>query len=355
MPQQAEESNSLKLPPGLLQMLNEGSWSKKLIALLTISIMITCGMVNAGFIILALTGEDGFSGWANLITWETVVGAAGGIFSGYAQKNIYLESLDDFENMCRDGILNKITGNKIYLFGLAVICAICSFLVNYGMAQLGIGVLLGSSTPILLPFLAVLFALANAILVFYTAIDALKKGQTLPECFRSSKMLGVILSILFTLTAAWGLVMTFYPGISEVIGERFQNLEGKIAFGVILGLALLTEVYYSFTKACYLSYMLISRNFPSFLTLIANLINAIIAAPPGFDGGLKFTEDNLAHENNVMMQSVGAGTAATWSMACSVQNAPGKKGIIINQFKRFQETAKPKTNEYCCWPSLKFA
>lgn len=332
-----------------------------MVAFLTLAIMLTCGLTNAGFILLLITENDEFSDLA-WDAWETSVGcvcaALGGAFSGYAQKSIYLKSLDDLVSIISRGeLLKDIKGQtielcglqipaKMILFGIALLCALCSFLVNYGMAVLGIGVLLGSGTPILLGGLAVLFALANSLLVFYTALDALKKGETLPECFKQSKMLGVVLSVLFAAIAAWGLVMTFYPGITQIIGKHADELKGQIAFGVILGLALLTEAFYSFTKACHLAYMFTAQKFPNRWTMAAIVTNAVIASTAGIDGGLKFGEDCEIEANSntekVLMGGGGAG-AGTWSMTCS-SDTPEKKSVIAHQFKMFQEKAEKKNN-----------
>jgi hypothetical protein len=341
---------------------------KRMVAFLTLAIMLTCGLTNAGFILLLIADNDEFSELA-WDAWETIVGcvcaALGGSFSGYAQKSIYLKSLDDLGRIISQGeLLKDIKGKTIDLYGLkipakmilfciALLCALCSFLVNYGMATLGIGVLIGSGTPILLGGLAVLFALANSLLVFYTALDALKKGETLPECLKQSKMLGVVLSVLFAAIAAWGLVMTFYPGITQIIGKHAEELNGQIAFGIILGLALLTEVFYSFTKACHLAYMFTAQKFPSRWTMAAIVTNAVIASTAGIDGGLKFGEDlDVKEDSNTETAVISpAGFAAGgWSMTCS-GDTPDNKPLIVNQFKMFQEKAAKKNNPATPAPS----
>lgn len=357
-----EENNTAEKqePTGLMDMLLYGSGGKRVVAFLTISIMITCGMTNAGIILLQISGVDDIQdlNWEKDNTWIGMVFATfGGVFSGYAQKGIYLESLDGLDNMWQEGILKNLNADQRKIHALVLLCAVCSFLVNFGLGMLGMGVLIAAVGSGLLIPLALLFALANAALVYYTALCEIKKNRSLADCFKKSTFLG----LFFTFIAACGLVMIFYPGAMELIGKYFKETAGKVIFCFMLFFALLTEAFYSFTKACHLATMFAVKKFPSFWNSMSILINSVINSAIGMEGGIEsapeFGVEEKNSTGNICMQTFGGVTAAGWSTTCSAP-IPEKKNVFhLWKSAQSEKPKNPSADEDGVWNTInpKFA
>ncbi|MGA2654728.1 MAG: hypothetical protein ABSF18_01960 [Gammaproteobacteria bacterium] len=312
------------------------------ISFLIPAIMVTTGLTNAGFIILLFTGAASLSAvtMGTPLILGIVCAILGAFISGYAQKAIYKDSLEKFVEMIMDGTYLKIARENPGLFWLATFCAACSFSLNLGLGLMGMGVFFASGgAPVII--LSLLFALANALLVYYTALYQIhiNKNLTLShikDFFK--KNLISILTVIFGLVASFGLIMLLFPGATEITGKLDQW--AKIAFIVLLTFASLTEIFYSWVKSHHLA-IIISKAFEKPASIWNNLkdifivlINALINSAPGAEGGIELAEQNNIKGTGMHATQATAATATVcWSTTCSADSPP--KETLTHQFNRF--------------------
>ncbi|MFA6036755.1 MAG: hypothetical protein WC748_01380 [Legionellales bacterium] len=321
--------------------------------------MVTTGITNAGFIILLFSDKETISeinNWDNdAIIAGVVLAIVGGIFSGFEQKNIYFPALNGFAKMVHEGDLDKIRKKDPYLFHLAKTCAYINFAVNFGLGWVGMGVFLASGgAPIIV--LSFLFALGNALLVYFTSLEQIQQGISVKKYFKENPLLTLVFAVL----AIIGLMMTFLPGANElrkVFTDLLGNIAGYFVISFSLFFSVLTEAFYSLTKASHraktIAEFIEKPQLPSSKTLLG-VVNSCVNGSLGAESGeelLTINKEEDGDDNNentetantpakIGLQTMGGTTSFVWSSTCS---APIPK-TLTTQFNAFIEKTKKLSN-----------
>ncbi len=316
------------------------------ISFLVPAIMFTTGLTNAGFIILLFTGAATLTA----VTMGATLGVGlafaipGAFLSGYAQKGIYQESLEGLVEMIMDGTYARIARENPKLFAFATLSALCSFLVNFGLGLVGMSVFLASGgAPVII--LAFLFAIANAFLVYYTALDQINKKDQFHFSAMKPSLLNT-LTIIFGVIASFGLIMLFFPGAAAVT-KKLSHDAGIAVFSVLLFFAALTEAFYSWVKSHHLAlHICTAVKNPSSIwenkeDIVVTLVNAAINGAPGGEGGVELGNEigvtsEEQPEKHATLVAAGVTSTANWSATCSAATPQANtQDAITHQFSQF--------------------